>query len=273
MIAFASSLDQAGVMATSAEDAALMLQAMSGFDEMDSTSVDRPVEDYSSSLSGDVKGLRIGIPREHFGEGLDPRVAERVREALKIYESMGARLVDVELPNTELSIPAYYVVAPAECSSNLSRFDGVRFGYRAENPTDLEDLYKRSRTEGFGPEVQRRIMIGTYVLSAGYYDAYYLQAQRLRRLISADYTRAFQNVDVLMGPTTPDVAFRFGEKSDDPVTMYLCDIYTNGVNLAGLPGMSIPVVGDYFQEARLLSVAHALQRETDWHLSIPEGYA
>ena len=285
MIAFASSLDQAGVMATSAQDAALMLQAMAGFDAMDSTSVERPVEDYSASLNDGIKGLRIGVPREHFGEGLDPRVAERVREALKVYESMGAKLVDVDLPNTELSIPAYYVVAPAECSSNLSRFDGVRFGYRAQNPTDLEDLYKRSRTEGFGPEVQRRIMIGTYVLSAGYYDAYYLQAQRLRRLISADYTRAFEDVDVLMGPTTPDVAFRFGEKSDDPVTMYLCDIYTNGVNLAGLPGMSIPVgsadglpvglhlVGNYFQEARLLSVAHALQRETDWHLNIPEGYA
>jgi aspartyl-tRNA(Asn)/glutamyl-tRNA(Gln) amidotransferase subunit A len=285
MIAFASSLDQAGVMATSAQDAALMLQAMAGFDTMDSTSVDRPVEDYSASLSDGVKGLRIGVPREHFGDGLDSRVAERVRDALNVYESHGATLVDVDLPNTELSIPAYYVDAPAECSSNQSRFDGVRFGYRAENPSDLEDLYKRSRTEGFGPEVQRRIMIGTYVLSAGYYDAYYLQAQRLRRLISADYTRAFENVDVLMGPTTPEVAFRLGEKSADPVTMYLCDIYTNGVTLAGLPGMSIPagfadglpvglhLVGNYFQEARLLSAAHAFQQETDWHLSIPEGYA
>jgi aspartyl-tRNA(Asn)/glutamyl-tRNA(Gln) amidotransferase subunit A len=285
MIAFASSLDQGGVMAHSAEDAALMLQAIAGFDELDSTSVRRPVDDYVANVTAGVKGLRIGIPREHFGEGLDPLVAKRVREALTVYESMGAQLKDVDLPNTELSIPAYYVVAPAEASSNLSRFDGVRFGHRAANPRDVEDLYKRSRSEGFGAEVRRRIMIGTYVLSAGYYDAYYLKAQKLRRIISADYTRAFQEVDVIMGPTTPEVAFPLGEKSDDPVTMYLCDIYTNGVNLAGLPGMSIPagfanglpvglhLVGNYFDEARLLATAHAFQRETDWHLRIPEGYA
>ncbi len=285
MIAFASSLDQGGVMATSAEDAAMVLHAMAGFDPLDSTCVRHDVDDYRARLETDLQGLRIGVPREHFGGGLDAGVAARVREALAVFESLGARLVDVDLPNTELSIPAYYVVAPAECSSNLSRYDGVRFGYRAENPLDLEDLYKRSRSEGFGAEVRRRIMIGTYVLSAGYYDAYYLKAQKLRRLISADYSRAFRVVDVIMGPTTPDVAFRLGEKSDDPVTMYLCDIYTNGVNLAGLPGMSIPVgfadhlpvglqlVGDYFQEARLLAVAHAYQRETDWHRRNPEGLA
>ena len=284
MIAFASSLDQAGVMANDAHDAALLMQAMAGFDERDSTSVDREVEDYVGMLNGDVKGLRIGVPKEHFGEGLEDGVAQRVREALAVFESMGAILVDVELPNTELSIPAYYVVAPAECSSNLSRFDGVRFGHRAENPKDLEDLYKRSRTEGFGPEVRRRIMIGTYVLSAGYYDAYYVKAQKLRRLISADYARAFEKVDVIMGPTTPDTAFKFGEKSSDPTTMYLCDIYTNGVNLAGLPGMSIPagfhqdlpvglhLVGNYFSEGLLLRMADAFQRNTDWHTKIPENF-
>jgi aspartyl-tRNA(Asn)/glutamyl-tRNA(Gln) amidotransferase subunit A len=285
MIAFASSLDQGGIMSVSAQDAALGLQAMAGFDRLDSTSMDRPVDDYAAMLDEGVKGLRIGVPRQHFGEGLDDEVASRIHEALRVYESLGARIVDVDLPNTALSIPAYYVVAPAECSSNLSRFDGVRFGYRAEQPHDLEDLYKRSRSEGFGAEVRRRIMIGTYVLSAGYYDAYYLKAQKLRRLISSDYARAFEQVDVLMGPTTPEPAFRFGEKSDDPVTMYLCDIYTNGVNLAGLPGVSVPagfsaglpvglhLVGNYFQEGKLLATAHAFQRETDWHLRVPEGYA
>ncbi len=285
MIAFASSLDQAGVLAASAEDIAPVLQAMSGLDTRDSTSVARPVDDYAGVLGDGVSGLRIGVPREHFGEGLHPGVEARVREALDAFRDMGATLVDVELPSTPLSIPAYYVVAPAECSSNLSRFDGVRFGHRAENPVDLEDLYKRSRSEGFGREVRRRILIGTYVLSAGYYDAYYLKAQKLRRLVSADYAAAFEHVDVIMGPTTPDVAFRFGEKSGDPVSMYLCDIYTNGVNLAGLPGMSIPVgfadglpvglhiVGNYFAEARLLGVAHAYQRETDWHRRVPEGCA
>jgi aspartyl-tRNA(Asn)/glutamyl-tRNA(Gln) amidotransferase subunit A len=284
MIAFASSLDQGGVLAGDARDCAMLLQAMSGFDERDSTSVNRDVEDYASMLTGDVRGLRIGVPKEHFGQGLNNDVAERIHEALAVFESLGAELVDVQLPNTNLSIPAYYVVAPAECSSNLSRFDGVRFGHRAENPTDLEDLYKRSRTEGFGAEVKRRIMIGTYVLSAGYYDAYYLKAQKLRRLISADYARAFENVDVIMGPTTPDVAFAFGEKSDDPTTMYLCDIYTNGVNLAGLPGMSIPagfandlpvglhLVGNYFDEGKLLRAADAYQQATDWHKRIPEAF-
>ena len=284
MIAFASSLDQGGVLAGDARDCAMLSEAMAGFDERDSTSVDRGVEDYASMLSGDVRGLRIGVPEEHFGPGLNSDVAQRIHEALATFESLGAELIDVQLPNTNLSIPAYYVVAPAECSSNLSRFDGVRFGHRAENPTDLEDLYKRSRTEGFGAEVKRRIMIGTYVLSAGYYDAYYIKAQKLRRLISADYARAFEKVDVIMGPTTPDVAFAFGEKSDDPTTMYLCDIYTNGVNLAGLPGMSIPagfannlpvglhLVGNYFNEGMLLRAADAYQRTTDWHKRIPEAF-
>ena len=284
MIAFASSLDQGGVMAASAEDAALVLEAIAGFDARDSTCVDRPMERYASALDTGLQGLRIGVPREHFGAGLAAGVEGPVREALALFEKLGARLLDVELPNTELSIPAYYVVALAECSSNLSRFDGVRFGYRADDPLDLQDLYRRSRSEGFGAEVRRRIMIGTYVLSAGYYDAYYLKAQKLRRLISTDYTRAFCDVDVIMGPTTPDVAFRFGEKSTDPVTMYLNDIYTTGVNLAGLPAMSIPVgfadglpvglhvVGNYFEEGRLLRVAHAYQRETDWHQRIPPGY-
>ncbi len=284
MIAFASSLDQAGVMANSAQDAALMLQVMAGFDERDSTSVDRRVEDYSAALAETVSGLRIGVPRQHFGPGLDSKVGDCVQAALKVYQQLGAELVDIDLPNTDLSIPAYYVVAPAECSSNLSRFDGVRFGYRAEDPKDLDDLYTRSRSEGFGPEVKRRIMIGTYALSAGYYDAYYLKAQKLRRLISQDYQDAFKNVDVIMGPTAPSVAFKLGEKMNDPVTMYLCDIYTNGVNLAGLPGMSIPagfaddlpvglhLVGNYFDEARLLGLAHAYQGETDWHTQLPQGY-
>ena len=284
MIAFASSLDQGGVMAMDARDCAMLLHAMAGFDARDSTSVNREVDDYESMLTGDVRGLRIGVPKQHFGAGLDNGVATRIHEALAVFESLGATLVDVELPNTELSIPAYYVVAPAECSSNLSRFDGVRFGHRAQNPTDLDDLYKRSRSEGFGAEVQRRIMIGTYVLSAGYYDAYYVKAQKLRRLISTDYARAFENVDVIMGPTTPDVAFAFGAKSDNPTTMYLCDIYTNGVNLAGLPGMSIPagfstklpvglhLVGNYFSEGLLLRAADAYQRVTDWHRKVPEHY-
>jgi aspartyl-tRNA(Asn)/glutamyl-tRNA(Gln) amidotransferase subunit A len=235
-------------------------------------------------LTGDVRGLRIGVPKEHFGAGLDAGVGARIHEALAVFKSLGATLVDIELPNTQLSIPAYYVVAPAECSSNLSRFDGVRFGHRAQKPADLEDLYKRSRSEGFGPEVRRRIMIGTYVLSAGYYDAYYVKAQKLRRLISSDYARAFEHVDVIMGPTTPEVAFAFGEKSDNPTTMYLCDVYTNGVNLAGLPGMSIPagfssqlpvglhLVGNYFNEGLLLRAADAYQRVTDWHNKAPEIY-
>ena len=285
MIAFASSLDQGGVMAASAADAALLLEAMAGFDALDSTSVDRGDEDFSKDLEAAIDGLRIGVPRQHFGEGLDPHVGARIQEAIKEYERMGAKIVEVDLENTELSIPAYYVVAPAEASSNLARYDGVRFGHRAANPQGLEDLYKRSRSEGFGAEVKRRIMIGTYVLSAGYYDAYYLKAQQLRRIIKDDFQRAFEHADVLMGPTSPSVAFRLGEKLSDPVTMYLCDIFTNAVNLAGLPALSIPagfvdglpvglhIIGNYFDEARLLNVAHRYQQATDWHARVPEGYA
>jgi len=285
LVAFASSLDQGGVMARSAEDAALLLGAMAGFDKRDSTSIDRAVDDYPAMLSGSVAGLRIGVPKEYFDQGLEPGVAERVREALGEFARQGAIITDVSLPHAPLSIPAYYVVAPAECSSNLSRYDGVRFGYRAEGPSDLLDLYKRSRSEGFGAEVKRRIMVGTYVLSAGYYDAYYLKAQKLRRRISEDFQKAFDNVDVIMGPTTPGVAFKLGEKTDDPVSMYLCDVYTTGVNLAGLPAASIPIgfseglpvglhlIGNYFQEGRLLNAAHQYQQTSDWHLQMPPGIA
>jgi len=284
MIAFASSLDQAGPMTRTAEDAAMMLNVMSGFDSRDSTSVDREVPDYTANLSDSLKGLKIGLPKEFFGEGLDAAVADTVQAALKEYEKMGAELVDISLPNSGLSVPTYYVVAPAECSSNLSRFDGVRFGYRCENPTDLEDLYKRSRGEGFGEEVKRRIMIGTYALSAGYYDAYYIKAQKCRRLISDDFTKAYEKVDVIMGPTAPSVAFNMGEKTEDPVSMYLSDIYTIAVNLAGLPGMSVPagfvdgkpvglqIIGNYFDESRLLNVAHQYQQVTDWHKQTPDAY-
>jgi aspartyl-tRNA(Asn)/glutamyl-tRNA(Gln) amidotransferase subunit A len=283
MIAFASSLDQAGPMARSASDAALLLQTMAGFDPRDSTCVDTPVPDYMAGQDGDLTGLRIGLPKEYFGEGLDPRIAESIQSAVREYERLGARISEISLPNTALSVPVYYVVAPAECSSNLARFDGVRYGHRCEGPTDLEDLYKRSRAEGFGAEVQRRIMIGTYVLSAGYYDAYYLKAQKIRHLIAEDFRRAFEQVDVILGPTSPTTAFPIGAKMDDPVAMYLNDIYTIATNLAGLPGMSIPVapvdglpvglqiVGNYFEEGRLLNVAHRLQRVTDWHLAIPDG--
>lgn len=285
MIAFASSLDQAGTITATAEDAAMLLNVIAGFDERDSTSIDQPVPDYTAALDGDINGLKIGVPKEFFDEGLDEDVAQAVRDALKVYESMGAKIVDVSLPNLGLSVPTYYVVAPAECSSNLSRFDGVRFGYRCENPKSLEDLYKRSRGEGFGAEVKRRIMTGTYVLSAGYYDAYYLKAQKTRELIKEDFCRAFEQVDVLMGPTTPTPAFGIGEKVDDPINMYLNDIYVNGVNLAGMPGMSIPmgfvnglpvglhIIGNYFAEAKMLNVAHRYQQETDWHTRIPEGFA
>jgi aspartyl-tRNA(Asn)/glutamyl-tRNA(Gln) amidotransferase subunit A len=284
MIAFASSLDQAGPMTRSAEDAALLLNAMAGFDVRDSTSVEREVPDYTAQLSQSLQGLKIGLPREYFGEGVDSGVADAVDAAIKQYQALGAELVDIELPNSKLSVPAYYVVAPAECSSNLSRFDGVRYGYRCEDPKDLEDLYKRSRGEGFGPEVKRRVMIGTYALSAGYYDAYYLKAQKLRRLISDDFKRAFEQVDVIMGPTSPTVAFNIGERSDDPVAMYLSDIYTIAANLAGLPGMSIPagfangrpvglqIIGNYFDEQRLLNVAHQYQLNSDWHTRAPENY-
>jgi aspartyl-tRNA(Asn)/glutamyl-tRNA(Gln) amidotransferase subunit A len=285
MIAFASSLDQAGVLTASAADAALMLREMAGFDANDSTSVDAPVPDYVAALEQPLAGLRIGLLQEFFDQGLDPQNERRVREALKVYEQLGAKLTNVSLPNLPLSVPVYYVVAPAECSSNLARFDGVRFGHRCENPRDLTDLYRRSRGEGFGAEVKRRIMTGTYVLSAGYYDAYYLKAQRVRQLISADFTRAFQDVDVLMGPTTPTPAFAIGAKTSDPITMYLNDIYTIGANLAGLPAVSIPcgfvrdlpvglqIVGPHFSEARILAAAHALQRATDWHTRLPPGYA
>ncbi len=284
MIAFASSLDQGGPMARCAEDAAILLGTMAGFDTRDSTSVDRPVDDYRASLNDSIEGLTIGLPKEYFGEGLDAGVAKVIDEAIAQYHSLGANVKEVTLPNTDLAVPAYYVLAPAEASSNLARFDGVRYGYRCENPRDLEDLYKRSRGEGFGAEVKRRIMIGTYVLSAGYYDAYYLQAQKVRRLISDDFAQAFKEVDVIMGPTSPTVAFNLGEKADDPVTMYLSDIYTIAVNLAGLPGMSVPagfvgkrpvglqIIGNYFQEARLLNVAHRFQQATDWHTQTPEGY-
>jgi aspartyl-tRNA(Asn)/glutamyl-tRNA(Gln) amidotransferase subunit A len=284
MIAFASSLDQAGPMTRSAEDAAILLNTMAGFDPRDSTSIDQPVPDYTTTLNDDLRGLRIGLPKEYFGEGLDAGVAACLDAAINEYKKLGAEVVDIELPNTHLAVPVYYVVAPAECSSNLSRFDGVRFGYRCQDPVDLEDLYKRSRGEGFGAEVKRRIMIGTYALSAGYYDAYYLKAQQIRRLIRDDFVRAFEKVDVIMGPTAPTVAFKLGEKTADPVSMYLSDIDTIAVNLAGLPGMSIPagfadklpvglqIIGNYFDEARILNVAHKYQLETDWHRHTPPGF-
>jgi aspartyl-tRNA(Asn)/glutamyl-tRNA(Gln) amidotransferase subunit A len=284
MIAFASSLDQAGPMANSAEDAALLLNEMAGFDPRDSTSVERDVPDYSAALNNSLEGLRIGLPKEFFGEGLDSDVAATIDAAIKVYESLGATVKEISLPNSHLSVPTYYVVAPAECSSNLSRMDGVRFGHRCDDPKDLLDLYQRSRGEGFGDEVKRRIMIGTYALSAGYYDAYYLKAQQCRRLISEDFKQAFEEVDVIMGPTAPTTAFNLGEKNDDPVAMYLADIYTISTNLAGLPGMSIPagfvnglpvglqLIGNYFDEARLLNVAHRYQQETDWHKQIPADF-
>ncbi|RLT91317.1 MULTISPECIES: Asp-tRNA(Asn)/Glu-tRNA(Gln) amidotransferase subunit GatA [unclassified Ketobacter] len=285
MIAFASSLDQGGPMTQTAEDAALLMNAMAGFDPKDSTSTDIEVPDYTASLTQPLDGLRIGLPRQFFEQGLDADVGKVVQEAIALYEKLGATLVDIELPNTHLSIPAYYVVAPAEASSNLSRFDGVRFGYRCKDPADLEDLYKRSRGEGFGEEVKRRIMIGTYALSAGYYDAYYLKAQKVRRLIKNDFDEAFNNVDVIMGPTAPNAGFKLGEKAADPVSMYLSDIYTISVNMAGLPGISIPagmsnglpvglqIIGNYFDESRLLNVAHRYQQETGWHAQLPAAFA
>ena len=281
MIAFASSLDQAGVLTRSAEDAAMMLQVMSGFDAKDSTSVDLPVPDYMAALDKPLAGLRIGLPKQHFAEGLNPDVEQQIRGALAELEKLGATLKEVSLDNSHLSVSAYYVIAPAEASANLSRYDGVRYGYRCEKPADLDDLYKRSRGEGFGAEVKRRIMVGTYALSAGFYDAYYVKAQKVRRLIKDDFTRAFEDVDVIMGPTSPHTAFRLGAKTTDPVAMYLEDIYTIAVNLAGLPGMSIPaglvgglpvglqIVGRDFDEARLLNIAHQFQRVTDWHQKTP----
>ncbi|NTV69530.1 MAG: Asp-tRNA(Asn)/Glu-tRNA(Gln) amidotransferase subunit GatA [Azonexaceae bacterium] len=277
MIAFASSLDQGGPMAASAEDCALLLNTMVGFDERDSTSLDRPVEDYTRDLDKPLNGLRIGLPKEFFGEGCDAEVMAAVRAAIAEYEKLGATTVEVSLPNSHLSVPAYYVIAPAEASSNLSRFDGARYGYRAPDYDNLEQMYEKTRAQGFGAEVKRRIMIGAYVLSHGYYDAYYLQAQRIRRLIANDFVEAFKHCDVIMGPTSPTTAFKLGEKAADPVQMYLSDIYTIAVNLAGLPGMSIPcgfvgglpvglqLIGNYFAEGALLNVAHRYQLATDWH--------
>ena len=284
MIAFASSLDQAGPMTRSAEDAALVLEAMSGFDPRDSTSIDHPVEPYVDGLDQDLSGLTIGLPGEYFGAGLDTGVGAAIEAAVEEFRKLGARVKNISLPNSALAVPAYYVVAPAECSSNLSRMDGVRFGYRCKDPRDLEDLYVRSRGEGFGAEVKRRILIGTYALSAGYYDAYYLKAQQVRRLSRDDFVKAFAEVDIIMGPTAPSTAFRLGEKADDPVTMYLSDIYTIAVNLAGLPGMSVPaglvdglpvglqLIGNYFEEGRLLNAAHRYQQVTDWHTRVPPGF-
>jgi aspartyl-tRNA(Asn)/glutamyl-tRNA(Gln) amidotransferase subunit A len=284
MIAFASSLDQGGPMAQTAEDCALMLNVMAGFDEKDSTSLEMGLPDYSAGLDNSIEGLRIGLPREYFDEGLDNNVRAVIQAALDQYRDMGAELVEIDLPNSGLSVPVYYVVAPAECSANLSRFDGVRYGYRCKDPIDLYDLYTRSRGEGFGAEVKRRIMVGTYALSAGYYDAYYLKAQQLRHLISDDFKAAFEKVDVIMGPASPGPAFNLGEKAEDPISMYLSDIYTIAVNLAGLPGMSVPagfvdgkpiglqIIGNYFEESRLLNVAHQFQQQTSWHRQIPENY-
>ena len=285
MIAFASSLDQGGTLTRSAEDAALLLGAMAGFDPRDSTSVDVPVPDYAATLGDDLAGLRIGLPREYFGDGVDAGVGAAVEAALAELRALGAETVEISLPNSHLAVPTYYVIAPAECSANLARFDGVRYGHRCDAPRDLEDLYKRSRSEGFGPEVKRRIMIGTYALSAGYYDAYYLKAQRVRRLIGEDFRRAFEQVDVIAGPTAPTTAFRLGERVDDPITMYLSDIFTIAANLAGLPGVSLPagfadglpvglqLIGDHFAEGRLLNVGHRLQQVTDWHRRMPQAFA
>jgi len=285
MIAFASSLDQGGPMAASAEDCALLLNTMAGFDERDSTSLDRPPEDFARDLEKPLNGLRIGLPKEFFGEGCDAAVMATVRAAIAEYERLGATTVEVSLPNSHLSVPAYYVIAPAEASSNLSRFDGVRYGYRAPDYGSLDDMYMKSRAQGFGAEVKRRIMIGAYVLSHGYYDAYYLQAQRIRRLIANDFVEAFKSCDVIMGPTSPSTAFKLGEKAADPVQMYLSDIYTIAVNLAGLPGMSVPcgfvgglpvglqLIGNYFAEAQLLNLAHRYQQATEWHQRRPAGLA
>mgnify|MGYP003112573322 FL=1 len=283
MIAFASSLDQAGPMARSAEDCALMLNAMASFDPKDSTSIDREVPDYTADLNQPLSGLKIGIPKEYFGEGLNTGTEQAVREALTEYEKQGATLVEISLPHSHLAVPAYYVIAPAEASANLSRFDGVRYGYRCEDPKDLRDLYMRTRGEGFGDEVKRRILVGAYCLSAGYYDAYYRKAQQVRRLIKQDFVDAFAMVDVIMGPTSPSPAFAFGAKGDDPVAMYLEDVFTIATNLAGLPGMSLPcgfvdnrpvglqIIGNYFDEGLMLNAAHQFQRATDWHQRTPEG--
>ncbi len=285
MIAFASSLDQGGLLARSVEDIARLLGVMAGFDPRDSTSVDRPVPDYGAALAHALKGVRIGRPKEFFGEGLSAEVELAIEQALEQYRRLGAEVVEIGMPNCKLAVPCYYVLAPAEASSNLARYDGVRYGYRAPEYRDLVDMYKKTRSQGFGAEVKRRILIGTYALSAGYYDAYYLKALKLRRLIADDFKRAFSLCDVIAGPTTPTTAFRLGDKVDDPVAMYLNDIYTIPVNLAGLPGMSIPVgfdsagrpvglqlIGQYFDEPRLLNVAHQYQQVSDWHKRIPKGF-
>jgi len=285
MIAFASSLDQGGPIARSAEDAALMLQCMAGFDPLDSTSMNAPTPDLATLLGTEVRGLKLGLPKEFFDESVDGQVLEKVRDALAVFERLGATLVDVSLPNSAAGIPCYYVIAPAEASSNLSRFDGVRFGHRSQHADELLDLYENSRAEGFGEEVKRRILIGTYALSAGYYDAYYLKAQKIRRVIAQDFASAFEQCDVIVGPTSPTTAFPIGAKTQDPVAMYLNDIFTNTVNLAGLPGLSVPcgfdaaglpvglqLIGKFMDEASLLSAAHQLQQETDWHQHMPAGY-
>jgi aspartyl-tRNA(Asn)/glutamyl-tRNA(Gln) amidotransferase subunit A len=285
MIAFASSLDTAGLMTYSAEDCALVFNCMLGFDPKDSTSLDRPTEDFTRDLGKGVKGLKIGVPKEFFGAGLQPDVEAAVREALRTYEKLGAQLVEISLPNAELGIPVYYVIAPAEASSNLSRFDGVRYGHRAAKFADLADMIKKSRAEGFGPEPKRRILVGTYVLSHGYYDAYFIQAMKVRRIIADEFQRAFQQCDVIMSPVTTSVAFGFGEKAADPVAMYLADLYTVPGSLAGIPSMSIPcgfgaknrpvglqLMTNHFEEAKMLGIAHAYQRETDWHRRVPAGY-
>jgi aspartyl-tRNA(Asn)/glutamyl-tRNA(Gln) amidotransferase subunit A len=284
MIAYASSLDQGGPMTRSAEDAAIMLQAMAGFDDKDSTSVDLPVPDYSAGLNNSLEGLKIGLPKEFFGEGLNNDMAATIEAAVNEYRKLGATITEVSMPTLKLAIPAYYVIAPAECSANLSRYDGVRFGYRCENPADLTDLYTRSRGEAFGKEVKRRILMGTYALSAGYYDAYYIKAQKIRRLISEDFKKALSEVDVIMGPVAPSTAFGIGEKIGNPIEMYLSDIYTIAINLAGLPAMSVPagfiggkpvglqIIGNYFAEEKLLNIAHQYQQVTDWHQQVPKGF-
>jgi aspartyl-tRNA(Asn)/glutamyl-tRNA(Gln) amidotransferase subunit A len=282
MIAYGSSLDQAGPMTQTAEDAAMLLNSLAGFDAKDSTSMDRPVEDFMANLQQPIKGLRIGLPKEYFGDGLDPGIRVAVMDAVKQFEAMGAVVKEISLPRTELSIPAYYIIAPAEASTNLSRYDGVRYGHRCDAPTDLADMYMRSRAEGFGTEVKRRILVGTYALSAGYYEAYYRKAQQLRRLIKQDFQQALADVDVILGPTTPSPAWTIGAKQQDPVSMYLEDIYTLSVNLAGLPGLALPcgfqaglpvglqIIGNYFDESLLLNIGHQFQLATDWHTRKPE---
>lgn len=284
MIAYASSLDQGGPMARTAEDAALLLNIMAGHDPRDSTCMNKPTPDYTTTLQDSLKGLQIGLPKEYFDPHLDTQIAAALEIAIQEFKKLGATIKEITLPNTHLSVPAYYVIAPAECSSNLARYDGVRYGFRCDNPKDLSDLYKRTRAEGFGEEVKRRILVGTYVLSAGYYDAYYLKAQKIRHLIADDFQKAFTEVDVILGPTSPTPAFKIGEKVNDPISMYLSDIYTIAVNLAGLPGMSVPVgfvnnlpvgmqlIGNYFAEAKLLNVAHQYQQVTAWHNQAPKGF-